>query len=687
MHFTEIRLVNFGQFNGEHTINLQPSSEDISTNERPIILIGGKNGAGKTTLLEAVKLCLYGPAALGYGVRQQEYEEYLLSRIHRQLGSPLQNMFAGVALSFVHTVNGVVQSFEVQRSWERKRRGIDEICEVRRNGIPLDKNEFAGWEQFLYDLLPPGLANLFFFDGEQIQALADDPNHTVLGTSIRALFGIDLINRLRGDLSVYVARQKRANNGGLEAQLEAIKAERELITESFDQAFVKLSSIRRELQQKQGKLEEQERLLASEGGNIVRERDALRLRTETLRADLRRYERVISEYAASLLPFAVIPSLSLQLRDRLLNEEQIDQKRMMQQATEEFSQAFFARITDYNLNDSLSLKAHQYNTLLDEISRLLEDTQKAVVGSATDHNSQLLHDLSKTERYEMVTWIDQATSELPSSLADLANSIEATTSELAQIETSLQQIPAEETLQPILQRLAVIQRELGALEEQQRQQEAVVEQWRQKREELRRREEELYTRLMRGDDPTYRIQLAGRAQQALKKYEEALQRAKIEELQQKIVECFSRLSRKGNYIRRIAINPQTFETILYNHKGDALPKEQLSAGEKQIYAVAVLWALRLVSKRSLPIIIDTPLGRLDSEHRQRLVERYFPQASHQVVLLSTDTEIDQELFDALEPATSRIYQLLYQPSEATTKVVEGYFWEMPVSPEEKRTTL
>jgi DNA sulfur modification protein DndD len=287
----------------------------------------------------------------------------------------------------------------------------------------------------------------------------------------------------------------------------------------------------------------------------------------------------------------------------------------------------------------------------------------------------LLHDLSKNERFELIAWLEQATDSLPHTLHELAAAIETTTHELAATETTLQLLPTEEAIQPILQRLATLQREVGALEEKRKQHEAIVQQWRQKRDELERREQELYTRLMRGDDPTYRLRLAGRAQEALKKYEEALQRAKIAELEQKIVECFGRLSRKGYYIRRVAIDPKTFATTLYNTKGDDLPKEQLSAGEKQIYAVAVLWALRLVSRRALPIIVDTPLGRLDSDHRQRLIERYFPQASHQVVLLSTDTEIDEELYGDLEPAVSRTYRLDYNAAEASAQVVEGYFWE------------
>jgi len=78
---------------------------------------------------------------------------------------------------------------------------------------------------------------------------------------------------------------------------------------------------------------------------------------------------------------------------------------------------------------------------------------------------------------------------------------------------------------------------------------------------------------------------------------------------------------------------------------------------------------------AVPVVIDTPLARLDSDHRRLLVENYFPFASHQVVLLSTDTEVDQVYFDALKPAVARAYHLDYDQTEFTTAVKQGYFWK------------
>jgi DNA sulfur modification protein DndD len=88
----------------------------------------------------------------------------------------------------------------------------------------------------------------------------------------------------------------------------------------------------------------------------------------------------------------------------------------------------------------------------------------------------------------------------------------------------------------------------------------------------------------------------------------------------------------------------------------------------------MLWALGKTSGRPLPIVIDTPLARLDSDHRRLLVEHYFPSASHQVIMLSTDTEVDQVYFNALSPAIARAYHLDYDQAESNTVISQGYFW-------------
>ena len=99
----------------------------------------------------------------------------------------------------------------------------------------------------------------------------------------------------------------------------------------------------------------------------------------------------------------------------------------------------------------------------------------------------------------------------------------------------------------------------------------------------------------------------------------------------------------------------------------------MSTGEKQIYTTALLWGLAKTSGKTLPMILDTLLGRLDSNHRQLLIERYFPYASHQVVLLSTDTEVKGSLHSLLEPHVSRTFHLAYQQSDGRTTIEEGYF--------------
>jgi len=89
----------------------------------------------------------------------------------------------------------------------------------------------------------------------------------------------------------------------------------------------------------------------------------------------------------------------------------------------------------------------------------------------------------------------------------------------------------------------------------------------------------------------------------------------------------------------------------------------------------VLWGLARASARPLPAVIDTPMARLDATHRQHLVERYFPNASHQVILFSTDTEVDRKYYQELQPHIARAYHLNYDDRDRRTVGEEGYFWK------------
>ena len=117
-----------------------------------------------------------------------------------------------------------------------------------------------------------------------------------------------------------------------------------------------------------------------------------------------------------------------------------------------------------------------------------------------------------------------------------------------------------------------------------------------------------------------------------------------------------------------------FDLKISDKKDTEVNTEDLSAGERQLLAVAILWGLAKASNSAAPTIIDTPLGRLDSEHRFNLVEQYFPTASKQVILLSTDEEINKKYHKFISPYLSRSYKIEYDEKLSGSKLSEGYFF-------------
>jgi DNA sulfur modification protein DndD len=189
------------------------------------------------------------------------------------------------------------------------------------------------------------------------------------------------------------------------------------------------------------------------------------------------------------------------------------------------------------------------------------------------------------------------------------------------------------------------------------------------------------------EEVSERAELASDAQSALEDYRSRLVERKLERLESALSKRYLSLSNKQGFYQDIKIESDSLEVMIETAHGGYKKQSELSAGERQIFATSLLWALADISDRPLPFIIDTPMGRLDSDHRGNLVEDFFPEVAHQVLLFSTDTEISDEYYDSLSESVSQSYRLNHQEGEGYTELEKGYFWSKDESDTETQEAV
>ena len=684
MIFHRLTLKDFGLFGDEQTFFLAPR---IKYNKRrPVILIGGKNGAGKTTILEAVRLCLYGARSLGNRVSRNAYHEYLTSAIHHSQATLLQPKEASVALEFEHVHSGEKDLYHVERRWETRQSTKEPIKEsliIHKNSESLSDFEAEHWQDFLNELIPIGLSQLFFFDGEKIQGLAEDASsHAFLADSIKSLLGVDLVERLHSDLKIYLNRSKKDTDPDeiFQAISSAEKELQDLETE-LDYLEEKKAALDAQIGEVETQITHQEEELAKEGGGYARQREELKTEQAQLNQSIADLEKQIQEACGGLLPFAFADSLCEQLRTRLIKEAEVEEWNSAHKALTERNQTLLEQLEEDEFWESvpgISSKSCLRDSIYSGIANLLTEQLQPPEALKDVHR---IHSLSPPESQQLLSWIDSCITEVPEGFHKLNQQFEESNRQLQQVETALGRIPSDEVLKPLIQELSNLHQQLGGLQKQIDDEDANIQSLTYRRNEVERKLEQLNELQQNREANRQRAQLVTGVQSVLDTYSGQLTYAKVEVLKGAVADCFNQLCRKHGLVKRIEIDPRTFAVTLYDRQDRSIPKEELSAGEKQIYAISMLWGLAKTSGRPLPMIIDTPLGRLDSDHRHRLIEHYFPYASHQVVVLSTDTELDKQNFEMLSPHVSHAYHLVYDQIEGSTNAEESYFWRIKNSEE------
>lgn len=671
MLITKLTITNFGLFKGKNEFDLKPKKYNGTA--KPIILFGGKNGAGKTTLFEAFRIALYGSNLEEYRYKKREYENYILDHFHQNADTQFCCDSASIEIEFDYAYLGEKDHFSINRSWARYKDELTESLSIRKNDLEIDDLEVSQWQDFINELIPPGISKLFFFDGEKIQLLAqDDKNNSHLKESFKTLLGLNIVDKLSTDLGIFI-RRKAKSSGEKEIQEELTKFDRDKtdLEQELDSLLQERARINGKYQQKLGKLEEQETIVALEGGSFAERRSKLKQEKIQLEYEIDRMRSNIRDLCTNLLPFSLTPKYCELLKNRLIEEERYTQWVNLKQSFKNKIEGFSEEIYSGNHWKDLEIPVKNRNKI---IQRVIDIINTQFMQDDRYQSFKPIHVLSQKDTQKMLKWIEGSQTEVPSKLEIYTNTLEKLIVQRNHAETALKRAPEDDILRPIIQTMNQLNKEIGQYEEQIKQIDEKIRVLEYKLEVVNRNRESCFEKLKQIEDVSRHVAIANQVREIVNEYSDKLQNAKINEFEGLFLSCFNRLLRKGEFITDVEIHVNDFSLTLFNRNGQIIPKTNLSVGEKQIYAVAMLWALTLASRRPLPFIIDTPLGRLDSEHRGNLVGEFFPKASHQMLIFSTDTEIDIDYFNQLKPHIANAYHLDYNKEERSTRVTNEYFW-------------
>jgi DNA sulfur modification protein DndD len=658
MVIRELILNNFGVYKGVHKIPLNTSSRT-----KPIILFGGLNGTGKTTLLDALQLVLYGRNAKCSNRANLPYEEFLRRCINRSAGA---EEGASLEIEFTRNEYGEQNTYHILRRWRENGRTPREYVEVSKNG-QIDSFLTETWLEQIEDYLPSKIAHFFFFDGEKIEEFADIANASVLlSSAIQSLLGVDMLDRLGTDLTVFERRQR----GQLKKDHKTTKDIEDFQTrleelELRKQELLQLQAgYRNQLDRTENRLRGVEDGFRQEGGELFEQREQLESTKQALTASISDLENQLREIAAGSAPLLLVPQFLSKIERQSERERLSTRSKILNTVLSERDEALLETVRRANIKDEainiissfleLDRKTRQQDSLTDVYLDLDSQTVKA------------LQDVMGVSGQRIKIQIE-----------DVLSKLEKLRSEEEDIDRRLTGIPAEEFIVKLIEERETLKGRLEEVRLRIKMAGEDLEHIKNKYQQKHAQMVSLIEKAVEADfdrgDSLRILRYSAKVRETLDVFRSSVVRQHVEQISALVLDAFVTLCSKESFVRQISIDPETFALELRGPDGKAMSTDRLSAGERQLLAVSMLWGLARASGRPFPTAIDTPLGRLDSLHRLRLVEKYFPQAGHQVLLFSTDEEINGEYLKKLEPFIERTYLLEYNQETASTKINSGYY--------------
>ncbi|MEU3077081.1 DNA sulfur modification protein DndD [Streptomyces laurentii] len=650
-----ITLRDFGAYQGEQRLELRTEPG------RPIVLIGGLNGCGKTTLLDAIQLVLYGPKADCSGRGNRAYLDYLHQCINRKANIAEG---ASIALEFSVSVEDKERDYRVVRNWYVSGKAVKEVLTVLIDG-EFSRTITDGWADHVETILPIDVASLFFFDGEKVESLADPERAAkVIESAIQSLLGVSAMGRIRNDLKALQNRQRLSEEN--QEVIDRIRLQEQELAQATQNASdikQRLGGYTSQLDVCKYDLHKIESDFERAGGKEFERSKELEAERDRIAEQAKATNKALISIAEGSLPLLLLQEQLVGVKQQAQLEKEADDASRVIGVLEQRDEWLLSQLAD-----SLSAEAR---TALKR--KLTTERKKRAAAADLEQSLGLPHDALM-----QLSALDQALVSDTARARELLQEASDVAEVLASADRQLAAVPDEVLIKDLVTRRRAAMEKVTVAQAQVDRGEALYAEAEARcvrmAGDLKRTQRDRAVAEWRSEWLERVIEYSEKGRNTLEKLGAALLDRHIENVEVAVLRSFNTLMRKQGLVRDIQIDTDKFTLVLTNSDGEAIDPGRLSAGERQLLAVSLLWGLAQVAVNRLPSIIDTPLGRLDSRHRQHLVDRYFPKAGRQVLLLSTDEEIDEHLFNRLKPHLAHTYTLVHDDKSLTTTVESGYWW-------------
>ena len=719
MKINKLVLKNFRSYEEETVFDF------TTTNDKNMILVGGKNGAGKSTIFEAIKVCIYGPIAYKYQGFNSSYISKIKSNINN---NALKNdsVDAFVSIDIELTENTDKNTYTLLREWTYEDKKLNENFSVYKNysSYPLNEEELNYFENYITSIISPKIFEFFFFDGEHLSDFFIGKNSNVhLKESLLSLCNFDTFDVLKNTIISNNRSSKNSNTEieiakenyiELEEKLRELYSKEEILSKELQNVSNELE----DLQQNQIKLDDEFR---KKGGILAEERDSLNSRIIELESRRSVINQNIKDFCNEILPFLIVKSNLINLENQLKTE---NDSVLYNHLKDKLNIDYIRNILLGKIDDSI----------LDSIAMTVSDSLvEDIKPDGYKDNFNFIYNLSNDENNTLTALIRNLLNTNSQPTLDLFEELRCIAGELSDIRRKLNTSLEDNSLNDYLKSLSDLTTKIAKLSENKTLLNDKFEILTDKITNTtveRDKSKAKYTELLQANKV---MDMSDNLILMLDDIISTLTDNKIKEIQNNFMNIFKKIIRKDNFIDFINIDDKFNVSLYINKMYSSLEIENLvsnigydemekkfgelffqdlfkiynvenksellnavknnmqsafldlrtkvdinsfSSGEKQIYILCLYWALIKSSDIEIPFIIDTPYARIDETHRNNITSEYLSSISNQVIILSTNTEIDEKAYREIKPKLNGEYLIEYDDKNRKTIQTKGYFFEV-----------